>query len=183
MPLGDIPADLQRAADFHGHICPGLLIGYRAALAAQEALGLTRSLDEELVAVVENNSCSVDALQALLGTTFGKGNLIWLDHGKQVFTITDRKQDRAVRVSFQGEHLRKRLPDGSVDRPAFMEALLSKPTSELFKVEEVKAAPPPLAKIEPSIICSVCGEPTQASRTRQVGDKVMCLACAAKEWR
>jgi formylmethanofuran dehydrogenase subunit E len=181
MTSPNLPADLQKAAEFHGHICPGLLIGYRAALAAKEALGLTPSKDEELVAVVENNSCSVDALQVLLSTTFGKGNLIWADHGKQVFTITDRKQDRAVRVSFMGEHLRKRQPDGSVDRPAFMEALLSQPTSELFKVEEVKAQPPAMAKIEPSIMCSVCGEPTQASRTKKVGDRVMCMACAAKE--
>lgn len=183
MSQTNIPPELQRAVDFHGHLCPGLVIGFRAAQAAQKALGLTRSQDEELVATVENNSCSVDAIQVMLGTTFGKGNLVWVDRGKQVFTITDRAKSRAVRVSFQGEHLRPRLPDGSVDRPAFMEALLANPLEDIFKVEEVAPEPTPMARIEPSLICSVCGEPTQASRTRKVGDRVLCLACAAKEWR
>jgi formylmethanofuran dehydrogenase subunit E len=64
-----------------------------------------------------------------------------------------------------------------------MEALLTSPLEDLFKVQEVEPTPPPMARIEPSLICSVCGEPTQASRTRKVGDRVFCLACAAKEWR
>lgn len=31
----------ERAAAFHGHVCPGLTIGYRAALYAIDLLGLT----------------------------------------------------------------------------------------------------------------------------------------------
>jgi formylmethanofuran dehydrogenase subunit E len=78
MPDSQLPADLDKVVAFHGHLCPGLLIGYRAAKAARQALGLAApSQDEELVAVVENNSCSVDAFQVLLSTTFGKGNLKW----------------------------------------------------------------------------------------------------------
>jgi formylmethanofuran dehydrogenase subunit E len=169
--------------EFHGHLCPGLVIGYGAAKAAMAALGLKRSQDEEVVAVVENNSCSVDALQVLLGTTFGKGNLFWLDQGKQVFTISDRGQKRAVRVSFQGDHLKSTLPDGQVDRQAFMQALLTRPQDEVYKVEEVPFLPPPQAKVEPSLICSMCGEPVQASRALKAGDRVYCQACAAKEWR
>jgi formylmethanofuran dehydrogenase subunit E len=116
----NLPEDLKHAIDFHGHLCPGLMIGWRAARAISQALDLKPSQDEELVAVVENDSCSVDAFQALLSTTFGKGNLKWLDHGKQVFTVIDRKAGRAVRASFIGDRKKHQKPDGSTDRESFM---------------------------------------------------------------
>lgn len=81
--------DLKNAIDFHGHMCPGLAMGYRVARYVRERY--PRSEDEELVCIAENKSCSVDALQALLGCTAGKGNLIIKDHGKQAFTFYSRK--------------------------------------------------------------------------------------------
>jgi formylmethanofuran dehydrogenase subunit E len=59
---------------FHGHSCPGLAIGYRMTKAGLAFLTGSRSADEELVAIVENDACGVDALQMLSGCTFGKGN-------------------------------------------------------------------------------------------------------------
>ena len=38
----------NKCAAFHGHVCPGLTIGYRAALYATELLGLTFSEDEDV---------------------------------------------------------------------------------------------------------------------------------------
>ena len=54
--------------------------------------------DKELVAVVENDSCAVDAIQVLTGCTFGKGNLIFRDHGKHVYTFFKRTSGEALRV-------------------------------------------------------------------------------------
>jgi len=54
---------------------------------AREALTLMNirhSCDEEVVAVCENDSCAVDALQVLLGTAAGKGNLIIKTTGKML---------------------------------------------------------------------------------------------------
>ena len=65
--------DLRQAVEFHGHLCPGLAIGYRVAKYIQEHY--PRSEDEELVCIAENRSCSVDAVQQILGCTAGKGNL------------------------------------------------------------------------------------------------------------
>ena len=62
-----IPEDLKPVVAFHGHICPGLIIGYRAAKLAAKELELHRDKDEELVAVVENDACGVDAIQSMLG--------------------------------------------------------------------------------------------------------------------
>lgn len=182
MDRNELPEDLKPVVDFHGHLCPGLLIGYRAAKAAAAALGVGRSGDEELVTVAENNSCSVDAFQYLLSTTFGKGNLIHKDHGKQVFTVFDRKADKAVRVAFAGEGLRRKKPDGSVDREAFIQSLLSEPDSRLFKLGAPQISLPDEAKIETSLTCADCGEPVQASRSVTApGGRVLCRPCAEKE--
>ena len=79
--------DLRDAIQFHGHLCPGLALGYRVAKAALRELGADRPHDEELVAIVENDSCAADAVQYITGCTFGKGNLIFSDFGKHVYTF------------------------------------------------------------------------------------------------
>ena len=78
MEINDL---MEKASRFHGHICPGLAIG---VLAAKYLLdnGFKYSPNEEVVAVVENDNCSVDAIQSLMGCTYGKGNLIHQDYGK-----------------------------------------------------------------------------------------------------
>jgi len=76
--------DLREAIQFHGHHCPGLALAYRVAKAALREFGAGRPQDEELVAVVENDSCAADAIQFITGCTFGKGNLIFHDFGKHV---------------------------------------------------------------------------------------------------
>ena len=40
MQKENLPEDFQPVIAFHGHLCPGLTIGYRAANAARKALGL-----------------------------------------------------------------------------------------------------------------------------------------------
>ena len=77
-----MPEDLKKCVEFHGHLCPGLIYGYMVSKAAMDLLQLSRSRDEEVVAISENDSCAVDALQILLGTSIGKGNLILKDYGK-----------------------------------------------------------------------------------------------------
>lgn len=69
---------------FHEHNCPGLAIGYRMTTAAMNFLFSSPVTDKKLAAIVENVSCGVDALQYLSGCTFGKRNLIFKDHGKQI---------------------------------------------------------------------------------------------------
>ena len=68
------PVTFTECVRFHGHSCPGLASGYRAATAAMEALGVKRPEDEELVAICETDACGVDAIQVIAGTTAGKGN-------------------------------------------------------------------------------------------------------------
>ena len=95
---------MKKAVDFHGHSCPGVAIGVIAAKYILEH-GNDFSIDEEIVAVVENDNCSVDAIQALLGTTFGKGNFKFLDHGKNNYTFYNRSKEIAVKLSLKNKKL------------------------------------------------------------------------------
>lgn len=45
---------VEKVADFHGHMCPGLAMGIRAAELALRDIG-PHSKDEEVVAVVETD--------------------------------------------------------------------------------------------------------------------------------
>jgi formylmethanofuran dehydrogenase subunit E len=75
---------IKQVQAFHGHMCPGLAMGIRVSEKALMEMG-ERPGDEEVVALVETDNCAVDAIQFLTGCTFGKGNLINLDYGKNAF--------------------------------------------------------------------------------------------------
>jgi formylmethanofuran dehydrogenase subunit E len=172
--LEELPRDLQEVVAFHGHLCPGLLIGYRAAKAAAAALQVGASEDEELLVIAENRSCSVDAFQSLLSTTLGKGNLRLRDYGKQVFTVADRASGRAVRVALRSPGADAR----GMSREERVEHLLSAETAELFYVNQVEMVLPALAEIVPTVRCARCEEGVMSTRTVESAGRVYCLPCA-----
>ncbi len=177
----EIPEDLRAAADFHGHLCPGLAIGYRATREALERMGISRARDEELVCEVENDSCSVDAVQHLAGCTFGKGNLIYRDHGKQVFTFASRQRPgKAVRVSLKAGAIPPpgEGKDPSRRREEAIERLLTAPVEELFSITEVEYSLPPQAEIRASFPCDRCGEPTMETRLVERDGRRLCIPCS-----
>ncbi len=170
----NVPQDLEKCIKFHGHLCPGLPYGYLVAKEAIRLLGIRRSEDEEIVAMPENDSCAVDALQVLLGTTAGKGNLILKDYGKNVYTILDRASGRGFRFSRKIS-----CRNDQQDKVLKSKSLLSRPFEEIFSTEEISASMPPYARISPSEPCAKCGELTMADKLRQGQDgKSMCIPCS-----
>ena len=88
----------EKCVAFHGHACGGLTIGYKAACYAAELLELDFSGDEQLVCIAENDACGIDAIQALLGCSVGKGNLLFHMRGKQAFSFYNRTTGKSVRL-------------------------------------------------------------------------------------
>jgi formylmethanofuran dehydrogenase subunit E len=162
---------------FHGHECPGLAIGYRMACTAMRALNVDRATDEELVAIVENNACGVDALQCVSGCTFGKGNLVFRDYGKQVYTLYSRRAKRAVRVVFHGKGIPDHLREDRSMRAGY---ILEAPEDELLSWSEALIDEPEAARIIKSIACAICGEYVMETRLRQVNGDFICIPCAEK---
>ncbi len=182
---------------FHGHSCPGLAFGYRVALAALKEMDMENiSEDEEAVATVENDSCAVDAIQVLTGCTFGKGNLIFRDYGKQVYTFIKRPSGDAVRISVdftppeeteEEKEMWKRYSEGDHSEAVLkavhnrkakkLKAVLDAPDSELFKITKMKMQLPSEARIYPSIRCEMCGEKVAEPKARVKDGKIVCIPC------
>ena len=190
--------DEQRIKDttsFHGHWCPGLAIGIRAAEWALKEMG--KSPDEEIVAVVETDMCGVDAIQSLTGCTFGKGNLIHLDYGKNAFTFYRRSDGKGIRLvtrleAFaepdpEWEALRERLGDADLtpeERKRFWELhaarsrqILDIPLNELFDLKEPEGNIPSHARVMDSVTCERCSEQVMETRTRRFEGKTLCIPC------
>jgi len=163
---------------FHGHSCPGLAIGYRMSKAGLDFLSTSKAEDEELVAIVENNACGVDALQCLSGCTFGKGNLIFRDYGKHVYTLYHRKSGKGVRVVFNFACVPENVHK---DRDQFVNWLLTAPGDDVVSLKEVHIKEPEPARIMNSVPCSLCGESVMETRTRNVDGKPACIPCAEKQ--
>jgi len=193
----DMPP-LELAIQFHGHICPGLLMGVRVAEFAQEYLGVGRDYDEELVAVVETDSCAVDAIQAILGCTFGKGNLVFKDYGKSVFTIGSREKSKAIRFSqnidalaepqlsrFRELNQKNSLSSDEVAEKEnlvgeLFEKIMTASFEELFNWREVPYDIPAKARIHNTIRCAVCGEGVMETRVIISEKGELCPSCQAE---
>lgn len=163
---------------FHGHECPGLAIGYRMAGAAMEKLASMRAADEELVAIVENDACGVDALQCVTGCTFGKGNLLFRDYGKQVYTIFSRSTRTGVRVLFHGNGIPEDIRE---DRSTLADWILNSSADSILSVTKTSAPEPEPAKIRDSIRCAACGEKVMESRIQHIHRETVCIPCYDKQ--
>ena len=193
-----MPEDLKKCVEFHGHLCPGLIYGYIVAKAAIDLLKLNRSRDEEVVAISENDSCAVDALQILLGTSIGKGNLILKDYGKNVYSILNRQNKKAYRFSrkkhyqYQGRskdeffQLDAAISSGTASekdkrRQKMLKSsdLLQRPFDDIFFTEKVDCVMPPYAPLARSEACATCGEMTMLTKMVEAENgKYICIPCA-----
>lgn len=193
----DIHKDLiEQTIRFHGHSCPGLAIGIRAAEVALRDVG--RADDEEILAVVETDMCGVDAIQFLTGCTFGKGNLIHLDYGKNAFTFYRRRDGKAIRIVTRPEvmgrpddtivSLRKKEAAGGNLSPEEEDRLqraiddqtryiMDAVPEELFDINPVSEPVPKKARIMESVPCEGCGETVMESRARRFKGETLCIPC------
>lgn len=190
------PEDLKKCIEFHGHICPGLSLGYIAAKEAMKLLEETFSSDEELVAIVETDACFADAVQVITGCTFGKGNFIYRDYGKLALSLLSRNKGKGVRICLRPEafpadeeHLglikkvlerrateeeRKRFQQLHAERSR---RVLEQRPQDLFDIKEIEFEIPPTARLEKSLRCDACGEPTMVSKLVELEGKRLCRGC------
>jgi len=181
---------------FHGHLCPGVTLGYCASKIALQELCAGRDVNEQLVAIVENDACGVDAIQAVTGCTLGKGNLIFRDYGKHVYTFINRATKNAIRISLKerksdDDTAQKDLlakvrggrasPDDKLAlkrlRQEKIDKMLVEPPEKYFNVKHIEAEIPAKARIFNSVKCSKCGEMVAESRARVQNGSFVCIPC------
>lgn len=116
----------KKCAEFHGHECPGLTIGYRASLYAAELLGVEASPESGVTCVAETNKCPVDAVKVILGCTEENGRLSFNLTGEMALTFT----------APNGKSARLELTDLGHDLPKAEKFTLfhEAPAQDMFKV-------------------------------------------------
>lgn len=162
----------ERAVAFHGHACPGLAIGCRMVFEAAAHLDISRrSTDEEIVCVTESDACCVDAAQAVLGCTLGKGNLLLKLRGKAAMSFYNRATGKGCRVGWSG------TGDDTLAKKDKIDLILSPEGSALFTVQPLENSPPGEALLSKSVCCAHCGERTSEAMTRPYKGSLYCLDC------
>jgi formylmethanofuran dehydrogenase subunit E len=191
--------DFEKCAEFHGPICPGLSIGFKAAEFLMERLGVRKAPDEELVAIVETDACGADAIQVMTGCTFGKGNFLFNNYGKHAYSLMDRRNGKGVRVCLRPDAFKIDLESLSLSEKVQkdeasareikryrqlqqkrVENMLRADTESLFKSEEVTTEIPAKARIMGSGICDFCRESTKVDLLRTTDGKKVCIPCSEK---
>ncbi len=161
----------EKAAEFHGHKCPGLAIGYKVSLLALKHLEIKDDInDEDIVCIAETDACGVDAVQVILKATVGTGAMRIMYTGKQAFNIFNRKNDKKARFvlnDMQNFNSKKER----------MEYILSADEEKLFTIKEVKMDFPEKAKIFNSYICAECGEKTAENAVSLINGRYVCNSC------
>ncbi len=197
----DIKTLLLKAGQLHGHYCPGLAIGVLAGTYAMSHISEISDGLEELLAIVEINSCFVDGIQFVTGCTVGNNSLIYREYGKTAVTLTDRSgngvryavkpdfnerlqdispefQKMFTKVVKKGERTPKnRARFSQLAQEVAFRMTDIKPES-LFFIKEVNTSIPEYARMEDNIICAQCGESVMANRIVEYDGQQFCRGCA-----
>ncbi|MDR3199724.1 MAG: FmdE family protein [Planctomycetaceae bacterium] len=175
---------------FHGHHCPGLTFGMKVGDWVLNEFG--HAPDEEIVAVVETDMCAVDAIQYLVGCTFGKGNLVFLDYGKNAYSFFRRSDGKSCRLVTRGGLLsdlreqQEKLDANDIAgreqiRQQMIDRIFQADFGEIFSICSVRVSVPETARIHASKRCDSCGELVMATRLLNdpvlTGGKNLCIPC------
>lgn len=183
-PFDDL---LREAVAFHGHLCPGQVLGVRMTIAGCRALGFEhpRQAGKRLVVLVEIDRCATDAIEALTGVSLGKRTLKHVDHGKMAATFVDTFTGAAVRVAAREEArelARLAAPSEPDLRRAQTTAYRTLAEPGLLKLEAVTVDPAWLARRRVRVTCAACGEGVNYQREIRDGDRTLCRACGGDRY-
>jgi formylmethanofuran dehydrogenase subunit E len=186
---------------FHGHKCPAMPLGLRAACAAMNTLGVERSKDKELMLLAETADnhaagCFIDGLMTVTGCTYGKSNIKKLYYGKMAFTLIDVKNKKAVRVSLKPKFFEKmlespfiaerkkgiapqdvdpKIADPLIDRVLNLKEEEFLDISPVFDYEYKK-----MPGVMEADFCDACGEAVFIDKLKFIDGKQVCIPCSEK---
>ncbi len=188
-PLGSRPFEelLREAVTFHGHLCPGQVLGVRMALAGCRELGFEnpRQAGKRLVVFVEIDRCAADAIEALTGVSFGKRTLKHVDFGKAAATFVDTVTGEAVRVVARDDARQLAglmVPEQRDARRAQTEAYRTMSEARLLRIVRVTVDPDRLERRRVRVACGQCGEGVNYAREVRRGGRTLCRACAGDSY-
>jgi formylmethanofuran dehydrogenase subunit E len=174
--MAEIDLLLARAKEFHGDMCPGIVLGTRMTMIGMRELQMDPMVrNRNLIVYVEIDRCIADAIQAITGCSLGHRTLKYLPYGKFAATFVNLATQDAVRVSaLEKERTEEPGPEaGTMLRDA--------PENDLFRVRRVG-----VAILEGDLLglpkhrarCSRCGEVILDDKEITTEETILCGNCA-----
>ena len=189
----------QRVVDFHGHLCPDLVIGAKLCEYVQKLLSRESEGEERVSITAENCTSALDAIQVMLRATIGNQRLRVMDFGKHNYRLSFKAAKSGVRLSMKRQHYGdedeyNRLEhdilnnQGTLDEmvqfqkllDGRMKQLLGLTPEELFDVESIEPLQQPTEMVGVCLICSRCGEQVLSSRKIDHPYGPYCIPCFQK---
>ncbi len=130
----DIKELYKKAGDLHGHYCPGLAVGVRAAAEALNILNVERGI-RGLYCIAEQRACYLDGIQSVFGTTMGNKNIELRETGDTAFNFYDRAGGQSVRLFVKPQ------PEG-LTREEKTDFILTAAFDDVFERTPVRFAAP-----------------------------------------
>jgi formylmethanofuran dehydrogenase subunit E len=179
---------ITHAAQNHGHMCPGQLLGIRMAMFGLTALGFDDPVKyrKRLLTFVEIDRCAADAISLVTGCRLGKRSLKFRDYGKVAATFVDLESGRAVRIAARDdsrERAKSMFPVLSDPYQAQLEAYKVMGDGELFTLQRVRVTLGPAdlpGRPRSRVNCESCGEGINDGRERRTDGRILCRPCAGE---
>lgn len=193
--------ELEAAMAFHGHKCPAMPLGYRAAQAAMLALGVKRARNKELHVISETGKghaagCFLDGIMSATGCTYGKSNIEKRYYNKMAFTLIDVTTGRSVRVRLKDEFFGNMLNSPFVaqrkqgvapqDIPAevvdpLVNKVMSMPEAMFLEIGPKQPFELPRGKgCFDTDLCASCGERVFVNKLIDTDTGRLCIPCQEK---
>ena len=180
---------LELAAQAHGHLCAGQVLGVRLAMLGLRELGIEDPVAERkrLVTYVEIDRCVTDAVALVANCRLGKRALKFLDWGKVAATFVDLKTGRAVRVAAKESSklvAREMFPE--LEKEAGQRKAYAQLSDDVLfdkKWVKVSVQPEDLPGFKgPRVVCAVCGEGINFRREMVKNGRSLCRSCAGESY-
>lgn len=186
-----LPEYESLAAEAHGHLCAGQILGLRMALYGVRLLGIEDPAGADrkrLVTFVEIDRCATDAIPIVTGCRLGKRALKFRDFGKVAATFCDLRDGRAVRLVARDSAKQRAAelhPEIEGRNRQQMAAYREMADEDLFAAQwvRVEIGPEDLPGYKaPAVTCSRCGESIVFRREKIIDDTPVCRACAGERY-
>jgi len=167
---------VKKIEEFHGHVCVGIAMGTKSALAAMRKLGFDPYIKKhkDLIVYVETDRCMTDAVQGVSGCGLGKRSLKYVDYGKFAATFISLSTGEAYGVTTTKDFPK----DLSVDE--VLKLVSETPDEEMLLLERVEVDIPENdlpGSAKERAVCSVCKERVMDGRAVFKDDTPYCKAC------
>jgi formylmethanofuran dehydrogenase subunit E len=192
-----IDISFKRIVDFHGHLCPDLVLGGKLCVYIQNLPSKDGAENGGMSIIAENSTSALDAIQVMLGATLGNHRLQIMDYGKHNYTLLFQNQENGLRFS-----LRRLSHDDEMEYLALEQRIISRQAildevvqfqglldrrvkylmglspEHLFDVVRVESVPRPVETASIYLTCSKCRQQILKSRVIQHQGKTYCIPCS-----